>query len=107
MGRNFLGEFEQIVLLAMARVGDQAYAVSIHDEILDTTGRSVSIPAVYVTLSRLDKKGLVSSWMGDPSPTPGGRAKRYFELTEKGREALEESRQVFDQLWDGLKLEAE
>jgi DNA-binding PadR family transcriptional regulator len=107
VGRNFLGEFEQIVLLAMARVGEQAYAVSIHDEILQTTGRSVSIPAVYVTLSRLEKKGLVRSWMGEPSPTRGGRAKRYFELADEGREALEESREVFDQLWDGLKLEAE
>jgi len=106
VGRNFLGEFEQIVLLAMARVGEQAYAVSIHDEILQTTGRSVSIPAVYVTLSRLEKKGLVRSWMGEPSPTRGGRAKRHFELTDEGREALEESREVFDQLWSGLKLEA-
>lgn len=106
MGRNFLGEFEQIVLLAMARVGDEAYAVSIHDEILQTTGRSVSIPAVYVTLSRLEKKGMVSSWMGEPSPTRGGRAKRYFEIGDAGRAALAQSRDVLDQLWDGLELEA-
>ena len=106
MGRNFLGEFEQIVLLAMARAGDDAYAVSIHDEILQTTGRSVAIPAVYVTLSRLEKKGLVSSWMGQPSPTRGGRAKRYFELSDKGREALGQSRRVLARLWDGLELEA-
>jgi DNA-binding PadR family transcriptional regulator len=106
VGRTFLGEFEQIVLLAMARVGDDAYAVSVHDEILQTTGRSVSIPAVYVTLSRLDKKGLVESWMGDPSPTRGGRAKRHFKLSEAGREALSEARNVLDQLWAGLKLEA-
>ena len=106
MGRNFLGEFEQIVLLAMARVGEHAYAVSIHDEILQATGRSVSIPAVYVTLSRLEKKGLTTSWMGEPSPTRGGRAKRYFELSDKGRRALEKSREVLDQLWDGLELEA-
>ncbi|MCH7825609.1 MAG: PadR family transcriptional regulator [Acidobacteria bacterium] len=105
MGRNFLGEFEQIVLLAMARARDEAYAVSIYDEILRTIGRSVSIPAVYVTLSRLEKKGFVRSWMGEPSPTRGGRAKRYFKLAGKGREALEQSRVVLDQLWDGLKLE--
>ncbi len=105
MGRNFLGEFEQIVLLAMARAGEGAYAVSIHDEILQTTGRSVSIPAVYVTLSRLQKKDLVTSWMGEPSPTRGGRAKRYFKLSDKGRAALETSRTVLDQLWDGLELE--
>ena len=105
MGRNFLGEFEQIVLLAMARAGEGAYAVSIHDEILQTTGRSVSIPAVYVTLSRLEKKGLVTSWMGEPSPTRGGRAKRYFKLSNKGRAALETSRTVLDRLWDGLELQ--
>lgn len=105
MGRNFLGEFEQVVLLAMARAGKEAYAVSIHDEILQTTGRSVSIPAVYVTLSRLEKKGLVTSWMGEPSPTRGGRAKRYFKPSDKGRAALEQSRSVLDQLWDGLELE--
>jgi DNA-binding PadR family transcriptional regulator len=105
LGRNFLGEFEQVVLLAMARVGDQAYAVSVHDEILQTTGRSVSIPAVYVTLSRLEKKGLVSSWKGKPAPMRGGRAKRHFELTDAGCEALEQSRDVLRQLWDGLKLE--
>lgn len=107
MGRNFLGEFEHIVMLAMARAGDDAYAVSIHDEILATTGRSVSIPAVYVTLSRLEKKGLARSWMGEPSAKPGGRAKRYFALSAEGCAALEASRELFDQLWDGLELEAE
>ncbi len=106
MGRNFLGEFEQIVLLALARVGVDAYAVSIHDEILKTTGRSVSIPAVYVTLSRLEKKGLVTSRMGEPSPTRGGRAKRHFELADGGREALEQSRRVLDVLWKDLELGA-
>ncbi len=105
MGRKFLGEFEQVVLLAMARVGEGAYAVSIHDEILQTTGKSVSIPAVYVTLSRLKKKGWVASWMGEPSPTRGGRAKRYFGLSAKGRVALEQARDVLAQLWDGLELE--
>ena len=105
MGKIFLGEFEQIVLLAMARVGEGGYAVSIHDEILQRTGKSVSIPAVYVTLSRLEKKDLVSSWMGEPSPTRGGRAKRHFELSDKGRVALEQARDVLAQLWDGLELE--
>ena len=106
MGRTFLGEFEQIVLLAMARVGENAYAVSIHDEILQTAGKSVSIPAVYVTLSRLEKKGLVSSWLGEPSPQRGGRAKRHFKLSSEGRQALEKARKMLDQLWDGLELEA-
>ena len=104
MGRTFLGEFEQIVMLALARVGEGAYAVSIHDEIQRTTGKSVSIPAVYVTLSRLEKKGLVVSQMGDSSPRPGGRAKRHFELSSEGKAALAKSRQLLDRLWDGLEL---
>lgn len=107
MGREFLGEFEHIVLLALARCGEEAYAVPIHEEIEGRTGRSVSIPAVYVTLSRLEKKGLVSSWMGDPSPRPGGRARRYFELQPAGIQALQESRQYLASLWDGLELEAD
>ncbi|NKB90464.1 MAG: PadR family transcriptional regulator [Acidobacteria bacterium] len=104
MGRKFLGEFEQVVLLALARVGEGAYAVSIHDEILRTAGKSVSIPAVYVTLSRLEKKGLVKSHMGAPSGKPGGRSKRYFELSDAGTAALEQARQLLDRLWDGLEL---
>ena len=104
MGREFLGEFEHIVLLALARAEEEAYSVGVHEEIRRTTGRSVSIPAVYVTLSRLEKKGLVSSRMGEPSPHPGGRAKRYFRLEPAGKSALERSRQTLDRLWEGLEL---
>lgn len=107
MGRHFLGEFEQIVLLALARCADDAYSVSVHEEILRRTGRDVSIPAVYVTLDRLEKKGLARSWKGEPTPEPGGRAKRYFELTDEGRTALEESRQMLRRLWAGLELAGE
>jgi len=104
MGRNFLGEFEQVVLLALARRGRDAYSVSVHEEILERTGRDVSIPAVYVTLDRLEDKGLVRSWKGEPTPEPGGRAKRFFELTDEGRAALEEARSLLDRLWEGLEL---
>ncbi len=107
MAREFLGEFEQLVLLGLARAGDQAYAVSIHEAIRQATQRSVSIPAVYVTLSRLEKKGLIASWMGSPSPRRGGRSKRHFRLEPKGVEALKQSRSMLDSLWDGLQLESE
>ncbi len=104
MGKRFQGEFEQIVLLALARVGEGAYAVSIHDEILKTAGRTVSIPAVYVTLSRLEKKGLVTSKMGAPSAQPGGRARRCFELSRSGVDSIRGSRQLLDRMWAGLEL---
>lgn len=107
MGRNFLGEFEQVVLLALARCARDAYSVTVHEEILSRTGRDVSIPAVYVTLDRLESKGLARSRMGEPTPEPGGRAKRYFEVTDEGREALEEARSVLESLWEGLELAEE
>jgi PadR family transcriptional regulator len=105
MGKgDYLGEFEQIVLLALARLGEDAYGVAIHEEILATTGRDVSIPAVYVTLARLEDKGYVSSQTGDPTPTRGGRARRFYRLEKSGVRALEEAKRVLDRLWRGVNL---
>ena len=79
MGRSdFLGEFEQMVLLSVLRLGDEAYGVSIHEELGRTTGRDTKRGAVYVTLERLEAKGYVSSHYGDPSAERGGRAKRFY-----------------------------
>jgi PadR family transcriptional regulator PadR len=100
MGRDYLGEFEQIVLLALSRMNGEAYGASIHQEILDATGRDVSIPAVYVTLKRMEKKGLVSSSMG-PSRATAGRPTRNYRLTPAGREALARSRALLEALWRG------
>ena len=105
--RGFLGEFEQIVLLALARLGPDAYGMTIHDEIEKTIERSVSITAVYVTLSRLEKKGYVSTQLGEPSPERGGRAKRYFKLQPAGVTALKQSRNFLVRLWEGVQLDAE
>lgn len=98
-GRDYLGEFEQVVLLALVRHEGPAYGGSIHQEILDATGRDVSIPAVYVTLKRMEKKGLVSSRVAALSP--GDRATRNYTIQPDGRDALERSRQMLEQLWAG------
>lgn len=105
-GRAYLGEFEQVVLLALARHEGPAYGGSIHEEILETTGRDVSIPAVYVTLKRLEKKGLISSTVG-AALGEGERPTRNYRLLPDGREALARSRALFERLWDGAGIPAE
>jgi DNA-binding PadR family transcriptional regulator len=102
MTRDVLGEFEQMVLLAIVRLGDGVYGVPIVDEIQRRTGRSVAPAAVYVTLRRLEQKGLLSSWLGDPTPDRGGKARRCVKVTRAGLESLRESRQALDQMWKGL-----
>ena len=105
MGKGaVLGEFEQVVLLATARLGDEAFGGDVHDEIVSRTGRTPSVPSVYVTLARLEKKGLVTSTVEDGNE--GGRARKRFALTEAGVVALEASRRQFDRLWAGLDLGA-
>jgi DNA-binding PadR family transcriptional regulator len=100
--REALGEFEQLVLLAIMQLDGDVYGVAIVDEIERRTGRAVARAAVYVTLRRLEQKGLVSSWMGDPSSERGGKARRCVRVTAAGRQALIESRQALDQMWRGL-----
>jgi len=108
LSRNdFLGEFEQIVLLAIARLGDAAYGVSIRRELEEQTARSVALGSVYAAVDRMERKGLLRSDVGDPTPVRGGRAKRYYGLTPTGAEALRRSRELLDGLWDGLVIDPE
>jgi len=101
MGRgDYLGEFEQIVLLAVARVGEHPYGMRIRREIESRTGRSVTIGGVYATLDRLERKGLVRS----REDRSGGRARRFFALTPAGVHALESARELQARMWAGLKL---
>jgi PadR family transcriptional regulator PadR len=100
--REALGEFEQLVLLAILHLGDDVYGVPIVDEIERRTGRKVAAAAVYVTLRRLEQKGLLSSWMSDPTAARGGKARRCVAVTRAGATLLRESRQVLDQMWRGL-----
>jgi PadR family transcriptional regulator PadR len=99
-----LGEFEQVVLLAILRLGDTAYGVTIRSEIAACTGREPAPGALYTTLDRMEEKGVVRSWLGDPTPQRGGRAKRYFELTKAGRAALVKTQRAYQSLLDGLDL---
>jgi len=101
---DFLGEFEQVVLLAVLRQGNEGYGMSIRQEIEDSVGRDVTIGAVYATLDRLERKGFVRSRDGQPTPERGGRARKHFALTPDGAQALRASRAMMDRLWDGVEL---
>ena len=98
-----LGEFEHVVLLSILRLGDDAYAVSIRDEIARCTGRDVSRGSVYITLDRLETKGYLRSRLADATAERGGRAKRYYALRPRAVDALKESRRALVALWRGLE----
>ena len=101
---SHLGEFEEVVLLALASFEDSAYGVEIFDQIESVTGRSCSLPSVYMTLGRLEDKGYVRSHKGSPTPERGGRARRFFELLPAGAKALAHCRQEKETLWRGARL---
>ena len=101
--REYLGEFEQVVLLALARLRWPAYGAEIHREILERTGRDVSIPAVYVTLKRMERKALVASEVTESSSVR--RTTRNYRILPAGDEALARSRALLERLWDGLGAE--
>jgi DNA-binding PadR family transcriptional regulator len=103
MGRvSILGELEQMVLMAVLRL-DDPYPVSVRNEIHARTGVELSRGAIYVTLHRLEERGLVTSELGDPTPQRGGKAKRCFRVTAAGREALRTSRRALKRLSDGIE----
>ncbi len=102
MPRETLGDFEQLVLLAILRLGDEAYGVPILEEIHQRTGRRASRPAVYIALRRLSQKGLVGSSLAAPTPEPGGRAKRYYRVEPAGLALLVEARRDLLSMWEGL-----
>jgi PadR family transcriptional regulator, regulatory protein PadR len=99
-----LGEFEQIVLLAVLRLGDEAYGVTILAEIVARTGRNPSPGALYTTLHRMEDKGLITFRDGSPTPERGGRAKRFVTVTREGRTALASAQSAYRSLLEGLDL---
>jgi PadR family transcriptional regulator PadR len=99
-----LGEFEQLILLAILRLRDQAYGVTIRAELAARADRSVAPGALYTALERLETKGLITSRMSDPTPQRGGRAKRYVAVTAAGVAALTRAVQAYERLLDGLDL---
>jgi PadR family transcriptional regulator PadR len=107
--------FEHVLLLAATRLNAEAeaneaqgkeavwaYGVSIAEDIEDRTGKPMSLGAVYRALDRLEDKGFVESWMGDPEGVSGGRAKKFYRVTKNGRRAVAETRKVFDAMWEGV-----
>jgi PadR family transcriptional regulator, regulatory protein PadR len=103
-GHDYLGEFEHLVLLALLRLSDKAYGVTVRQEIQARTGREVSIGAVYATLERLQKKGYVKSFLGEPTAERGGRAKRFFRVTAKGTAVVSRTQKALGRMIEGLDL---
>jgi PadR family transcriptional regulator, regulatory protein PadR len=102
--RDYLGEFEHIIVLALLRLEDRAYGVTVRQEIEIRTKREVSIGAVYATLDRLESKGHVKSHLGDPTPERGGRSKRFFRVTAKGVAAVNRTQRALVSMTEGLDL---
>ena len=100
--RDYLGNFEFIVLLSLIRLRENAYGVLISRVIEETTGREVALASVYATLDRLELKGLVCSNLGEPTPERGGRAKKYFHITARGLREVRDARRVLKKLWKRL-----
>jgi PadR family transcriptional regulator len=103
-GRDYLGEFEHIIILALLRLEDRAYGVTVRQEIEFRIRREVSIGAVYATLDRLETKGYVKSRHGDPTPERGGRSKRFFRVTAKGMAAVNRTQRALQSMVEGLDL---
>lgn len=99
-----MGEFEQIVLLAILRLGNEAYGMEVRVEIERRTGRDVSYGAVYTALDRLLRKGFVSHTLGEPTPERGGRAKKYFRVEPAGKAALGATRRALEVMWEGVSI---
>ena len=103
-GTPVLGEFEHMVLLAILRLGDKAYGVTIRAELEERTGREPAPGALYTTLDRMEDKGLLTSWMGDPTAQRGGRAKRYFRASAAGIKAVTHAQRCYRRLCEGLSI---
>jgi len=103
--RDALGEFEQLLLLAIVRLGDDAYGVTIRREIESRTGREVAIGALYTALDRLERKGFVRSAMSEPTTERGGRSRRHFRIKPAGAAALRQSHERLARMWEGLTVD--
>lgn len=101
---DYLGEFEQLLLLAVLRLGTDAHGATIRQTLKERAGRAVSYGAIYSTIRRLEEKGLLRSSLGDPTPVRGGRAKKQLELTPRGRTALRDEQRAFSRMSEGLRL---
>ncbi len=101
---SHLGDLEELVLLAVRRLGGEAHGGRIRDELKSFAGRAVSISTVYVTLMRLEQKGYARSWKGEPSASRGGKAKRHYEVSPEGLRVLKGVRDVRERMWRGADV---
>lgn len=102
--KAYLGEFEELVLLTIATLGEEAYGVSIQQDIENRCNRSISIGALHSTITRLEEKGFLKSWVGGATQERGGRSKRYYEITQAGKKAVAETKSLRDELWSESKI---
>ena len=102
MRQRDIGNFELMVMLALIRLGDEAYGVPVTQEIEERSGREVAVGSVYAALERLERKGLVASKLGEATPERGGRAKRYFRVTGRGLKEVRAAQTALMSLWQGL-----
>ena len=102
MAKDTVGGFELQVLLAVIRLGDDAYGVPISDTIEEASGREVATGSIYITLDRLEAKGLVTSRLGESTRERGGRAKTYYQITGKGVRAVRRAQRTLVKLWSGV-----
>lgn len=100
--RPYLTEFEQLVLLSVLRLGGDAHGATIRRDLEETAHRPVSIPTIYVALSRLEQRGFVRSWMSDPTPVRGGKSKKHYELESEGVAALKSAKATLERMWEGV-----
>lgn len=103
----YLGEFEQVVLLAILRLGEDAYAIPVREEIETRTGRTVARGALYTALERLEVKGCLRSRMSEPLPERGGRSRRYYTVSASGLAGLRAARAALLALWQGVESQIE
>ena len=103
MSQDYLGEFEQMVLLSIMRLGDKAYGLAIKDELEAVAGRSPSSGGLYTTLDRMETKGLVESYAGEATLERGGRPRRYVRVTRDGQALLARSKETLMALWEGIE----
>jgi len=103
MKGDYLGAFEELVLLAVAAEGDEAYGITVRDRVERDSEREISLGAVYAALDRLESKRYVRSWIGDTGPYRGGRRKRHFALTKDGREVLRDMQRIRTRMWRAVE----
>ncbi|MBN8576346.1 MAG: PadR family transcriptional regulator [Cytophagales bacterium] len=102
--KTYLGELEELVLLTVAMLGAEAYGVSIQQDLESRCNRSLSIGALHSTITRLEEKGFLKSWLGGATPERGGRSKRFYEVTQAGKRAVAEVKTMRDELWSLSKI---